>query len=180
MIASVGNSTTECEGMLNDTRTVLAMFLVSGWLVRPAHAQAADGNISAISASAVIEGCRAHAGAKRQSHAIAVVDAGGGLVAALRMEGNRAGAMEFSIKKAVAVAAWGFPTSGMADGAKETPGFAAAPYVVTVPGGIPIYAADGRRLIGAVGVSGEAPADDVACAQAGVRAAGLRWERASQ
>jgi uncharacterized protein GlcG (DUF336 family) len=48
---------------------------------------------------------------------------------------------------------------------------------VTVAGGVPVYAADGKQRIGAVGVSGEAPADDAACAEAGIRAAGLRSAR---
>jgi glc operon protein GlcG len=46
--------------------------------------------------------------------------------------------------------------------------------VVTVPGGEPVWSADGKVRIGAVGVSGEAPADDAECAEAGVTAAGLR------
>jgi glc operon protein GlcG len=75
------------------------------------------------------------------------------------------------------VAAWGFSTAAMADAAKGTPGFANAPHVVTVAGGVPVYAADGKQRIGAVGVSGEAPADDAACAEAGIRAAGLRSAR---
>jgi uncharacterized protein GlcG (DUF336 family) len=62
----------------------------------------------------------------------------------------------------------------MVDAAKGTPGFANAPHVVTVAGGVPVYSADGKVRIGAVGVSGEAPADDAACAEAGVRSAGLR------
>jgi uncharacterized protein GlcG (DUF336 family) len=62
----------------------------------------------------------------------------------------------------------------MVEAAKGTPGFANAPHVVTVPGGVPVYSADGKVRIGAVGVSGEEPADDAECAEAGVRAAGLR------
>ena len=65
----------------------------------------------------------------------------------------------------------------MAAAAKETPGFADAPHVVTVPGGIPVFSADGQQFIGAVGVSGEAPTDDAACAEAGVRSAGLSTTR---
>jgi uncharacterized protein GlcG (DUF336 family) len=122
----------------------------------------------------VITGCAAHATAKRQSQAIAVVDDGGRLVAALRMDGNGAGVMAFAQAKAEAVAAWGFSTEQLAGGAKSLPGFENAPHVVTVPGGVPIYAADGGERIGAVGVSGEAPADDVACARAGITASGLR------
>ncbi|HEX9965251.1 MAG TPA: heme-binding protein [Allosphingosinicella sp.] len=134
--------------------------------------------LTASLAEAIVAGCRAHAGAKRQSHAVAVVDSGGHLVAALRMDGNRSGIMEFSIEKARAVAAWGFPTAQMEEAAKGTPGFARAPGVVTVAGGVPVFAADGRTLIGAAGASGEAPADDAACAEAGIKAAGLRSERA--
>ena len=140
----------------------------------PASAQMLDANM----AVAIVKGCAAHASAKGQSHAIAVVDAGGHLVAARRMDGNGHGAMEFSLQKARAVAAWGFPTSGMEEAVKGTPGFAGAAHVVTVAGGIPVFAADGRTRIGGVGASGETPADDAACAVAGIAAAGLKSERA--
>ncbi len=103
-----------------------------------------------------------------------MVDAGGQLVAALRMDGNGYGIMDFALAKARASAAWGGATAGLAEGAREVPGFAAAPHVVTVAGGIPVFSADGRERIGAVGVSGEAPADDAACAEAGIAAAGLQ------
>ena len=129
--------------------------------------------IDARAAQAIISGCVAEASARMQSHAIAVVDTGGHLVAALRMDGNPSGIFDFALAKAEASAAWGFSTAQMVLSAKGTPGFANAPHVVTVPGGVPVYGADGR-IIGAVGVSGEAPADDAACAEAGVRAAGLR------
>jgi uncharacterized protein GlcG (DUF336 family) len=109
-----------------------------------------------------------------QSHAIAVVDLGGHLVAALRMDGNGSGIFDFALAKAEASAAWGFTTAQMETSAKATPGFANAPKVVTVPGGVPIYSADGKTRLGAIGVSGEAPVDDAACAEAGVRSAGLR------
>ena len=61
----------------------------------------------------------------------------------------------------------------MAAAVKETPGFGNAPHVVAVPGGIPVFSADRKQFVGAVGVSGEAPVDDAACAEAGVKAAGL-------
>lgn len=134
--------------------------------------------LDARTAQAIIAGCVAHSTGRNQSHAIAVVDAGGHLVAALRMDGNGYGVMEFAMAKARASAAWGGPTAGLAEGARSTPGFADAPHVVTVPGGLPVSSADGRERIGAVGVSGEAPADDAACAEAGIMAAGLRSRRA--
>jgi len=129
--------------------------------------------LSAAAASQIIEGCAAHAKSKGQSHAIAVYDAGGHPVALLRMDGNAPGITEFAMEKATAVALWHFSTANMAAAAKETPGFGNAPHVVAVPGGIPVFSADGKQFVGAVGVSGEAPVDDAACAEAGVKAAGL-------
>ena len=128
-------------------------------------------------AQAIVAGCAAHATAKQQSHSIVVVDLGGHPVAAIRMDRNGSGTFDFALQKAVAVAAWAFPTSGMEEGAKEVPGFARAPHVVTVAGGVPIWSADGKTRLGGVGASGEAPADDAACAEAGIRAAGLRSSR---
>lgn len=94
------------------------------------------------------------------------------------MDGNALGMMDFSLEEARAVAAWGFATSGMEEAAKGTPGFADAPHVVAVPGGVPVFSADGGTRLGGVGASGEAPADDAACAAAGIAAAGLTSERA--
>ena len=144
----------------------------------PLAAQPPAPAMTAALAEAIVAGCKAHSSAKRQSHAIAVVDGGGHLVASLRMDGNRSGIMDFALEKAKAAAAWGFATAQMEEAAKGTPGFARAPGVVTVAGGVPVFSADGRAMIGAAGVSGEAPADDAACAEAGIKAAGLRSERA--
>ena len=130
--------------------------------------------LDARAAQAIIAGCVSEATAKKQSHAVVVVDPGGHVIAALRMDGNGSGIFDFALAKAEAAAAWGFSTAQMVEAARGTPGFASAPYVVIVPGGVPVYSADGKVRIGAVGVSGEAPADDATCAEAGVRAAGLR------
>ena len=141
-----------------------------------ASAQTAP-TLDARAAQAIIQGCVAQSTAKKQSHAIVVVDTGGHIVAALRMDGNGSGIFEFALTKAQAAAAWGFSTAQMLASARGTPGFERAPGIVIVPGGIPLFSADGKVRIGAVGVSGEAPADDAACAEAGVRAAGLRSTR---
>jgi glc operon protein GlcG len=142
----------------------------------PAWAQPAQ-TLDAKTAQAIVAGCAAHSSAKSQSEAIAVVDAGGHLVASLRMDGNGSGIFDFALAKAQASAAWGFSTAQMLENARGTPGFDRAPNVVIVPGGVPIFTSDGKTRIGAVGVSGEAPPDDAACAEAGVRAAGLRTSR---
>jgi len=138
---------------------------------------AAQSDISARAASQIVDGCVAHAKGRGQSHAIAVYDQGGHPVAILRMDGNPAGVTAFAMQKAAAVAHWQFSTGEMQSAARDTPGFASAPKVVTVPGGIPVYTPDGKQFIGAVGVSGEAPNDDAACAEAGVKAAGLSSKR---
>jgi glc operon protein GlcG len=142
----------------------------------PALAQPAA-VIDARAAEAILHGCAAHAMAKKQSEAIVVVDTGGHVVAALRMNGNATGIFDFALAKAQAAAAWGFSTAQMLESARGTPGFERAPHVVIVPGGMPVFSADGKARIGAVGVSGEAPADDAECAEAGIKAAGLRSTR---
>ena len=144
----------------------------------PAIAQPAP-TLNARAAQVIVAGCAAHSTAKKQSHAIVVVDLGGHTVAALRMDGNGTGIFDFSTAKAQAAAAWGFSTAQMLENSRSTPGFDRAPKVVIVPGGVPVFSADGMTRIGAVGVSGEAPADDAACAEAGIRAAGLRSSRAN-
>jgi glc operon protein GlcG len=150
-------------------RMLIALLLIS----TQAFAQPAP-VLNARAAQAIVAGCVAESTPRMQSHAIVVVDTGGHIVAALLMDGNSSGIFDFALAKAQAAAAWGFSTAQMAKSANETPGFATAPHVVTVPGGVPVYSGNGKVRIGAVGVSGEAPADDAACAEAGVQAAGLR------
>jgi uncharacterized protein GlcG (DUF336 family) len=152
------------------------LFLPIALIATMASAQLAP-TLDARAAEAIVHGCATHAIAKKQSEAIVVVDTGGHIVSALRMDGNGSGIFDFALAKAEAAAAWGFSTAQMTENAKGTPGFADAPHVVTVPGGVPVFSADGKTHIGAVGVSGEAPADDAECAEAGIRAAGLRSSR---
>jgi glc operon protein GlcG len=157
-------------------RAEFILAAIATLVAAPAQSQTSQ-RLDAKSAQAIVNGCAARAAEKKQSHAIAVVDTGGHLVAALRMDGNGSGMMDFALAKAQAVAAWGFPTADMAEGAKETPGFAFAPHVVTVAGGVPIFSGDGKTRLGAAGASGEAPQDDAACVVAGIAAAGLRSAR---
>ena len=157
----------------------MRLLLFSAILITSAATAHSGPVLNAQSAQAIIAGCAAHAASKKQSHAIAVVDTGGHLVAALRMDGNGSGIFDFALAKAEASAAWGFSTAQMIEGARGTPGFADAPHVVIVAGGVPIFSQDGKTRIGAVGVSGEAPADDAACAEAGIVSAKLRSNRAN-
>ena len=154
----------------------LMIILFVAFVAAPTLCIAASPSITADVAMQIINGCVAHAKGKKQSHAIAVYDEGGQPVALLRMDGNQPGVTEFAVQKAEAVASWHFSTADMAASTKQTPGFANAPHVVTVAGGIPVYSIEGQ-YVGAVGVSGEAPEDDTACAEAGVKAAGLSISR---
>jgi len=154
------------------------LMLATIFLAASATAQPAP-TLDAKSAQAIVASCATHATAKKQSHAIVVVDPGGNLIAALRMDGNGSGIFDFSRAKAEAAAAWGFSTAQMLEASRGTPGFDRAPKVVIVPGGVPVFSAYGKSRIGAVGVSGEMPADDAACAEAGIAAAGLRSSRAN-
>jgi uncharacterized protein GlcG (DUF336 family) len=157
-------------------RSLLCIAGFLSFLALPSLTAAQQRSLDAKTAMQIIDGCAAHARAKSQSHAIAVYDDGGHPVALLRMDGNPPGVTAFAMQKAEAVAHWQFSTANMANAVKETPGFANAPMVVTVPGGIPVFSSDGRFL-GAVGVSGEAALDDAACAEAGVKTAGLSSSR---
>ena len=153
------------------------LLLAAALVLMPAPARAqATVELDAAAAQRIVAGCADHATARGQSHAIAVVDAAGSLVAFLRMDRNTPGVAEFALEKARAVAHWRFSTAGMEEAAEGTPGFARAPRVVTVAGGVPIFSPD-SRFLGAVGVSGEPPEDDAACASAGIEAAGFRTER---
>jgi glc operon protein GlcG len=156
---------------------LFASAMFASFVAFPLPSAGAQGVLAAQAASQIIEGCAAHARSKRQSHAIAVYDDGGHLMTFLRMDGNSPGVGDFAMQKAAAVAHWGFSTTNMAAAVKDTPGFANAPLVVTVPGGVPVFSKDGKQFLGAVGVSGEAPQDDAACAEAGVKAAGFSVTR---
>jgi uncharacterized protein GlcG (DUF336 family) len=153
---------------------ILAFAMMSGGEAAPIRDAV---ELTAELSKKIIQGCSDHAVRKGQSHAIAVVDRGGALVAFLRMDGNPPGVGDFALQKATATAHWRFSTESMAKAATTTPGFASAPRVVTVAGGVPVYAPDGKTFLGAVGVSGEAPEEDVECAKAGITAAGFQHQR---
>ena len=66
--------------------------------VAAASAQAQTrATLDARAAEAIVHGCATHALAKKQSEAIAVVDSGGHMVAAMRMDGNGSGIFDFSL-----------------------------------------------------------------------------------
>jgi uncharacterized protein GlcG (DUF336 family) len=109
---------------------------------------------------------------------VAVLDAGGHLVAFKRED--RSGLLRYDIAygKAWGALGMGFGSRTLYERAANTPQFFNALYaasggrVVTNPGGVLIRDAEGE-IIGAVGISGDTSDKDEACAIAGIEAAGL-------
>jgi uncharacterized protein GlcG (DUF336 family) len=109
---------------------------------------------------------------------VAVLDAGGHLVAFKRED--RSGILRYDIAygKAWGALGMGFGSRTLYERAANTPQFFNALYVasggrvVTNPGGVLIRDAE-REIIGAVGISGDTSDKDEACAIAGIEAAGL-------
>jgi uncharacterized protein GlcG (DUF336 family) len=115
----------------------------------------------------------AHTEARRRSVRVstAVVDAGGNLVAFGRMDGAEIAGPALAVDKAYTAVSNTIATSELAVLAApggELFGLHANGNgrFVIFGGGIPVLA-DGRA-VGAIGVSGAAVADDVACAEAGI------------
>jgi uncharacterized protein GlcG (DUF336 family) len=109
---------------------------------------------------------------------IAVLDAGGHLVAFKRQD--RSGILRPDIAQGKAWGALGMGLGGraLAHRAEAAPAFftslASVSHgrLVPVPGGVLIRAADGE-IVGAVGISGDTPDNDEACAVFGIESAGL-------
>ena len=92
--------------------------------------------------------------------AVAVVDAGGHTICLERLDGTFPASADVSIGKARTAANFGRPTRGMEDSInKSRPALAAVAAVTAftpLQGGIPIMA--GKQVVGAIGVSGGASA----------------------
>jgi len=109
---------------------------------------------------------------------VAVLDAGGHLVAFQREDG--AGFLRFDIAngKAWGALGMGFGTRELAERAAKAPTFVTAlaatshGRVVPSPGGV-IILGGGGAVVGAVGISGDVGDQDEACALAGIAAIGL-------
>lgn len=109
---------------------------------------------------------------------VAVLDAGGHLVALQREDGASTLRPQIAIAKAGGALALGISSRKIAEMASERPTFVASlgpisPHgVVPAAGGVIVVDADGQ-VIGAVGVTGDTSDNDETCALAGVAAVGL-------
>ena len=109
--------------------------------------------------------------------AVAVLDAGGNLVAFQREDGCGVLRFDIALGKAWAALGMGMPTRVIRDRMAERPAFqnalaaASDGRFIPVPGGVLILDAAGAA-IGAVGISGDASAKDEYCAITAIQAAG--------
>lgn len=109
---------------------------------------------------------------------VAVLDAGGHLVAFAREDGSSLLREQIARSKAMGALNMGVGSRSLARRAESHPHFInaviaiAAGDLVPVPGGVLVRAADGA-LLGAVGVSGHQPDQDEACAVHGIESTAL-------
>jgi glc operon protein GlcG len=103
---------------------------------------------------------------------VAVVDEGGLLIALARMDGAPPLSPQVAESKAVGAAMLFRDGAGLADLARDRPGFFSVADRLTrvpiVPGLGSVLIRRDDRVLGAVGVSGGKPEQDLECAQAGV------------
>ena len=111
---------------------------------------------------------------------VAVLDAGGHLVAFQREDGAGFARFDIAYGKAWGALGLGFGTRELAERAQKIAPFILAIAVSTdgrivpSPGGVIILDQTGKEVLGAVGISGDTGDNDEICAVAGIEAAGLR------
>jgi len=109
---------------------------------------------------------------------VAVLDAGGALVALERSDGSSRMRPDIAMGKANGAVALGMGSRAIFKRAQEQPYFIqsmnalAKGVLVPVPGGVLIRDSDGA-ILGAVGITGDTSDNDETCAVAGIEAAGL-------
>jgi uncharacterized protein GlcG (DUF336 family) len=123
----------------------------------------------------MVEAARAHALSIGVPQNIAVVDAGGRLLAFCRMQGAKFHSIDTSTAKAVTAASTASPTGGAPSDFGILLGIATHGQITNLKGGLPVMI-DGQ-LAGAIGVGSGAPDEDEEVAQAGINALMKELER---
>jgi uncharacterized protein GlcG (DUF336 family) len=110
---------------------------------------------------------------------VAVLDAGGCMVALKREDGSSLLRPDIATGKAWGALAMGVGTRAIAARVAQAPAFIhavttlAGGRLVPVPGGVLVRSAAGT-IVGALGISGDSSDNDEACAVHGIEAAGLK------
>ncbi len=110
---------------------------------------------------------------------VAILDAGGHLIAFQRQDASSNARPQIAIGKAAGALALGVSSRRIAEMAAERPAFIAAVGPLAIGGLVPaaggvIVASKEGNVLGAVGVTGDLSDNDERCAVAGIEAAGLR------
>jgi len=143
-------------------RALLAMAALS----TPLAAQTPRPMLDYASAATIRDTCLAWAAERDLTVAVAVFDESGKLLALAHMDGAASAVGDFAQWKGRSAATVHVASATTAEWGRGPPGLA------TWEGGLPVFSGEGVAL-GGVGVSGAESADDVACARAGIAAAGL-------
>lgn len=136
-------------------------------------------NVTLAQASTIVDKALEHGRSlKLKPLTVAVLDAGGHLVALKREDNSSLLRPQIAGGKAWGVLGMGFGGREFARRAAAAPAFigaivaASEGRIVPVPGGVLIRDGSGT-IIGSVGISGDVSEQDEACAVAGIKAAGL-------
>ena len=123
----------------------------------------------------LLQGVREEAAARELALAICVVDAGGHVIAAQRMDGAALGALSLAEGKAYTAVLWGTRTGDFTEstqpGGPDWGWNTTDPRVVVYAGGIPLLV-DGA-LVGGLGASGGLADEDEACVVAAAQSLGF-------
>ena len=124
--------------------------------------------LTAADVKKMLAACEAEASKNKWAVSISIVDDGGFLLGALRMDGASAITAEVAIGKAKTSAMTKRPSKFFEDRVKERPAFAGFPAGILIQGGVPVMHAN--ECVGAIGVSGVQSHEDEQVAQAGANA----------
>jgi uncharacterized protein GlcG (DUF336 family) len=141
-----------------------ARALVERGLVRPAM------SLTHAGALAVLNGAVAKAAAMGVPQCVAIVDAGGNLLAFVRMDGAKVLSQLSATQKAVTAASSRAATGGAPDDLAAKLALATGGQMTNLKGGLPIVV-DGH-VVGAIGVGSGTGEQDVEVATAGLAALG--------
>ena len=133
--------------------------------------------LSLAQAQSLIQAAHENAAAESLRVAVAVVDEGGYLIALGRMDGAPPISSQIAESKAVGAAVWHRDGDSLAQVNQERAAFFGQVDKLVrmplIPGPGSVLIRRGDQVLGAVGVSGAAPGQDKACAEAGLAALSL-------
>jgi glc operon protein GlcG len=124
--------------------------------------------LTAADVKKMLAACEAEAAKNKWPVSISIVDDGGFLLGALRMDGASAITAEVSLGKAKTSAMTKRPSKFFEDRLKERPAFAGFPAGILIQGAVPVM--HENECVGAIGVSGVQSHEDEQVAQAGASA----------